>query len=95
MFKQQTVLDITDLPTEVRGWVHKAYQDQISGNGCYFTVCPYEVFEWDEEAEQRSNRILPFDEFRTHLYDCEDTYNFMRWCVEHGQTEDFILLYWW
>lgn len=94
MFKQITVLDIADVPKDIRTLVHTGYRDNITSNECYFMVYPYEVFKWDEVTDKYTDEIMTFEEF-SEQYDCENMYNFLKWCIEQGQTEEFTLLYWW
>lgn len=102
MFKQQTVLDITNVPEEVKGWAYKSYRDTIYGNDSFIRVWPEEVLYHPGFEEGNEENSLPLHEMRIKTleefmeeYEDEDQYNFLKWCVEQGQRESFILLYWW
>ena len=100
MFTERTVLDITDLPTEVKTWAYHAYRENTPGNGSYITVWPAEVLY--QPGYENENETLNLNEMRIKTleeffqeYENGALYEFLRWCIEQGQSESFLLLYWW
>lgn len=94
MFNKLTVLDITDLPGNIKDAAYAAFQDQINGNDSYIKVWPIEVMEFDED-DMNTGEIRSYEDFAENMYRDPNMYAFYKWCVEQGQTEEFILLYWW
>ena len=96
--KQVTVVDVTDLEPQVKEWARNAYCERVNGNESFMRIYPEEIldsgYDLNEGIPIHERRVISLEEFK-EVYDNEDEYNFLKYCVENGQREEFILLYWW
>lgn len=100
MFEKHTVLDVTNLPADIKQKARLAYWDNIDGsNESFIRVYPCEVLERPKDDDGgiyplNEQKVMSWEKFQEN-YEDRDLYDFLVWCIEQGQRDEFILLYWW
>lgn len=104
MFKKETILDRTELPAQIKHWLDEGFGEQVNSNDSFIKIWPEEVLyqpglvNEDEALGLWDMRVMTWEEYSDGSEISDSLiaqYKFLSWCVEQGQRESFLVLYWW